>query len=162
MPNTIHIPTPLRPFTDKQEAVQVDGATVGELLTDLTTRHSGLRKHLYTDEGRLRNFVNVYLNDEDIRYLQKEATPVASGDTMYTSSYFLLIHLLLDYGPSTRRCARSLRARSQSTSDTGASGLYTFITFWMPSTANISAASAALAMNSSSPSRSSGSNFAST
>ncbi len=82
MPNTIHIPTPLRPFTDKQEAVQVSGATVGELLTDLTTRHSGLRKHLYTDEGRLRNFVNVYLNDEDIRYLQKEQTPVKPGDTL--------------------------------------------------------------------------------
>src|SRR5688572_8808609 len=82
MPNTIHIPTPLRPFTDKQEAVQVTGATVGELLTDLTTRHSGLRKHLYTDEGRLRNFVNVYLNDEDIRYLQKEQTPVKPGDTL--------------------------------------------------------------------------------
>ena len=82
MPNTIHIPTPLRPFTDKQEAVQVNGATVGELLTDLTTRHSGLRKHLYTDEGRLRNFVNVYLNDEDIRYLQKEQTPVKPGDTL--------------------------------------------------------------------------------
>ena len=82
MPNTIHIPTPLRPFTDKQEAVQVDGATVGELLADLTTRHSGLRKHLYTDEGRLRNFVNVYLNDEDIRYLQKEQTPVKPGDTL--------------------------------------------------------------------------------
>jgi len=82
MPNTIHIPTPLRPFTDKQEAVQVDGATVAELLTDLTTRHSGLRKHLYTDEGRLRNFVNVYLNDEDIRYLQKEQTPVKPGDTL--------------------------------------------------------------------------------
>ena len=45
--------------------------TVGELLADLTTRHDGLRKHLYTDEGRLRNFVNVYLNDEDIRYLQR-------------------------------------------------------------------------------------------
>src|SRR5687768_7385497 len=82
MPNTIHIPTPLRPFTDRQEAVQVTGATVGELLTDLTTRHSGLRKHLYTDEGRLRNFVNVYLNDEDIRYLQKEQTPVKPGDTL--------------------------------------------------------------------------------
>ena len=75
MPNTIHIPTPLRPFTDKQEAVQVDGATVGELLTDLTTRHSGLRKHLYTDEGRLRNFVNVYLNDEDIRYCLLYTSP---------------------------------------------------------------------------------------
>ena len=82
MPNTIHIPTPLRPFTDKQDAVEVNGATVGELLADLTTRHAGLRKHLYTEEGRLRNFVNVYLNDEDIRYLQREQTPVKAGDTL--------------------------------------------------------------------------------
>ena len=82
MPNTIHIPTPLRPFTDKQESVQVSGATVGELLADLTKKHDGLRKHLYTDEGKLRNFVNVYLNDEDIRYLQREATPVKPGDSL--------------------------------------------------------------------------------
>src|SRR6185503_3767909 len=82
MPNTIHIPTPLRPFTDKKESVEVSGATVGELLKDLTTRHDGLKKHLYTDEGRLRNFVNVYLNDEDIRYLQKEQTPVKPGDSL--------------------------------------------------------------------------------
>src|SRR6185503_18281254 len=82
MPNTIHIPTPLRPFTDKKESVEVSGATVGELLKDLTTRHDGLKKHLYTDEGKLRNFVNVYLNDEDIRYLQKEQTPVKSGDSL--------------------------------------------------------------------------------
>jgi len=82
MPNTINIPTPLRPFTDKQEAVEVSGATVGELLADLTTRYGGLRKHLYTEEGRLRNFVNIYLNDEDIRYMQKEQTPVKAGDTL--------------------------------------------------------------------------------
>src|SRR5687768_8918347 len=82
MSNTIHIPTPLRPFTDKKESVEVSGATVGDLLKDLTTRHDGLRKHLYTDEGRLRNFVNVYLNDEDIRYLQKEQTPVKPGDSL--------------------------------------------------------------------------------
>src|SRR5687768_1789669 len=82
MANTIHIPTPLRPFTDKKESVEVNGKTVGELLADLTTRHEGLRKHLYTDEGRLRNFVNVYLNDEDIRYLQKEQTPVKPGDSL--------------------------------------------------------------------------------
>lgn len=80
--NTIHIPTPLRPFTDKLEAVEVTGATVGELLTDLTTRYAGLKNHLYTNEGKLRNFVNVYLNDEDIRYLQKEQTPVKSGDSL--------------------------------------------------------------------------------
>src|SRR5688572_19578387 len=82
MPNTIHIPTPLRPFTDKKESVEVSGTTVGELLADLTKRHEGLRKHLYTDQGKLRNFVNVYLNDEDIRYLQKEQTPVKPGDTL--------------------------------------------------------------------------------
>src|SRR4030095_9110397 len=82
MPNTINIPTPLRPFTDKKESVEVSGATVGELLADMTTRYEALRKHLYADSGKLRNFVNVYLNDEDIRYLQKEATPVKSGDTL--------------------------------------------------------------------------------
>jgi adenylyltransferase/sulfurtransferase len=82
MPNTIHIPTPLRPFTDKQESVEVNGGTVGELLADLTTRYEGLKKHLYADDGRLRNFVNVYLNDEDIRYLQREKTPVKPGDSL--------------------------------------------------------------------------------
>src|SRR6266508_3813412 len=82
MANTINIPTPLRPFTDKKESVEVSGATVGELLADLTTRYEGLRKHLYADDGRLRNFVNVYLNDEDIRYLQQEKTPVKPGDSL--------------------------------------------------------------------------------
>jgi adenylyltransferase/sulfurtransferase len=82
MPNTIHIPTPLRPFTEKKESVEVNGGTVGELLADLTKKYEGLRKHLYTDDGRLRNFVNVYLNDEDIRYLQKEKTPVKPGDAL--------------------------------------------------------------------------------
>jgi adenylyltransferase/sulfurtransferase len=82
MPNTIHIPTPLRPFTDKKESVDVSGGTVGELLADLTKQYDGLRKHLYTDEGKLRNFVNVYLNDEDIRYLEREKTPVKPGDSL--------------------------------------------------------------------------------
>ena len=82
MPNIIHIPTPLRPFTDKKEAVEVSGATVGELLADLTTKYEGLRRHLYADDGRLRNFVNVYLNDEDIRYLEREKTPVKPGDAL--------------------------------------------------------------------------------
>ena len=82
MANTIHIPTPLRPFTDKHESVEVSGVTVGELLADLTTRYAGLRKHLYTEEGKLRNFVNVYLNDEDIRYMQREQTPVKPGDSL--------------------------------------------------------------------------------
>jgi adenylyltransferase/sulfurtransferase len=82
MANTSLIPTPLRPYVDKQESVEVSGSTVGEALAHLTTRYGDLRKHLYNEEGRLRSFVNVYLNDEDIRYLQKEQTPIAPGDTL--------------------------------------------------------------------------------
>src|SRR5205809_7523847 len=78
----ILIPTPLRPYTDKQDAVDASGATVGELLADLTRKHTGLKAHLYNDQGKLRSFVNVYVNDEDIRYLQKEQTPVAANDTV--------------------------------------------------------------------------------
>src|SRR3954465_888925 len=78
----ILIPTPLRPYTDKQDAVDASGATVGELLADLTAKHAGLKAHLFNEQGKLRSFVNIYVNDEDIRYLQKEQTPVASGDTL--------------------------------------------------------------------------------
>jgi adenylyltransferase/sulfurtransferase len=82
MATKILIPTPLRPYTDKKDAVEADGRTVGELLADLTRRHAGLKAHLYNDQGKLRSFVNVYVNDEDIRYLQKEQTPVSAADTV--------------------------------------------------------------------------------
>src|ERR1700755_3467829 len=78
----ILIPTPLRPYTDKQDAVDASGATVGELLADLTAKHAGLKAHLYNDQGKLRSFVNIYVNDEDIRYLQKEQTSVKTDDTV--------------------------------------------------------------------------------
>src|SRR5271156_4619349 len=76
------IPTPLRQFTGKQDSVQLKGATVGEVLTALTAQYAELKRHLYTDEGKLRSFVNVYVNDDDIRYLNKEATPLKDGDTV--------------------------------------------------------------------------------
>src|ERR1700710_1234195 len=79
---TILIPTALRPFAENKEQMQLAGATVGEMLGQLTGTYADLKKHLYNDGGQLRSFVNVYLNDEDIRYLQKDATPVASGDTV--------------------------------------------------------------------------------
>ncbi len=82
MATRILIPTPLRPYTDKQEAVEAEGRTIGELLTDLTRKYTGLKSHLYNEQGKLRSFVNVYLNDEDVRYLQKEQTPVSPGDTI--------------------------------------------------------------------------------
>ena len=82
MATKILIPTPLRPFTEKLDAVEIDGATVGELLLNLTTKYSGLKQHLYATDGKLRSFVNVYVNDDDIRYLQKDQTPLKSGDTV--------------------------------------------------------------------------------
>jgi sulfur-carrier protein adenylyltransferase/sulfurtransferase len=82
MATKILIPTPLRPFTDKLDAVEIDGATIGEVLQNLTTRYGGLKQHLYSADGKLRSFVNIYVNDDDIRYLQKDQTPIKSGDTV--------------------------------------------------------------------------------
>ena len=76
------IPTPLRQFVDGQDTVEVEASTVGEALDKLTSQHTELRRHLFSDEGKLRSFVNVYMNDEDIRYLDKEATAVSADDTI--------------------------------------------------------------------------------
>ncbi len=76
------IPTPLRQYADNQDTVELTGGTVGEVLAELTSRYGGLKRHMYSEEGRLRSFVNVYVNDEDIRYLKKEATALAAGDTI--------------------------------------------------------------------------------
>ena len=82
MPVKVLIPTPLRPFTNQQPAVQAEGGTVGEVLRSLTTAHRELAPHLFASDGQLRSFVNIYLNDEDIRYLDRERTPVAATDTV--------------------------------------------------------------------------------
>ena len=80
---TIFIPTPLRGFSGGKDAVEMDAATVAEALDGLTKAHPDLRKHLFSAEGKLRAFVNVYLNDEDIRYLpEKDATAVKASDTL--------------------------------------------------------------------------------
>ena len=76
------IPTPLRPYTGQQDAVELEGGTVGEILSALTSRYAELRRHLYADDGKLRHFVNVYVNDDDIRYLDREATALKSGDVI--------------------------------------------------------------------------------
>ncbi len=76
------IPTPLRQYVDKKDSVQAEGATAGEVLAALTAAHPDLKKQIYTDEGKLRSFVNVYLNDEDIRYLDKEKTAVSTSDVL--------------------------------------------------------------------------------
>jgi molybdopterin converting factor small subunit len=78
----VHIPTPLRQYAGKHASVQVKAATIADALSELVAQHPDLRRHLYTEDGKLRAFVNVYLNDEDIRYLQKEATAVTESDTI--------------------------------------------------------------------------------
>jgi len=82
MAHRIMIPTPLRPFADRQDVVEVDGGTVGELLQALVSKYGDLRRHLYNDDGKLRSFVNVYVNDEDIRHLDREKTALKTGDTV--------------------------------------------------------------------------------
>ena len=82
MANKVLIPTPLRPFTGRRDVVELEGGTVGELLANLTAQYGDLRQHLYSAEGKLRSFVNVYVNEDDIRYLQREQTPLAPGDVV--------------------------------------------------------------------------------
>jgi adenylyltransferase/sulfurtransferase len=78
----IQIPSPLRQYTGKQANVSVPAKTVGDALSSLVAQHPDLKRHLYTDDGKLRAFVNVYVNDEDMRYLQKEATALRETDTI--------------------------------------------------------------------------------
>ena len=76
------IPTPLRAYANKQDSVNVQASTVGEALNSLTAQFGELKRHLYAEDGRLRSFVNVYVNDEDIRYLQRDDTRLKEGDTI--------------------------------------------------------------------------------
>ena len=79
---TIIIPTPLRQFAGGQAEIEVEAATAGEALNALTTQFADLKKHLYNDQNKLRNFVNVYVGHEDIRHLDGEDTPVKDGETV--------------------------------------------------------------------------------
>jgi MoaD family protein len=78
----VNIPTPLRVYAGKKDSAEVSAATVGEALGQLTAQYGDLKKHLFTEDGKLRSFVNVYVNDEDIRYLAKENTPTKDGDVV--------------------------------------------------------------------------------
>ena len=79
---TITIPTPLRKYAGNKSEIKVEAATAGEALSQLASDHSELRPHLYTDQNALRNFVNIYVNEEDIRHGNGPDTPVKDGDTI--------------------------------------------------------------------------------
>lgn len=82
MPVTVRIPTPLRKFTNDQSDVEIDGGTVGEVLDNLEAAHVGIKEKLVNDDGTIRRFVNIYVNDEDIRFLDGAETPVQDGDSV--------------------------------------------------------------------------------
>jgi sulfur-carrier protein len=76
----VRIPTPLRSYTKNQEEVEVKGATIGEVLADLERTCPGIGSRILDDKGALRRYVNVFCNDEDVRYLEELKTPVKDGD----------------------------------------------------------------------------------
>ncbi len=77
---TVRIPTPLQEFTQQQDAVEIGGADIKEVLENLDRQFAGIRQRLYDEQGKLRRFVNIYVNQEDIRFLQGEGTAVSDGD----------------------------------------------------------------------------------
>jgi molybdopterin synthase sulfur carrier subunit len=80
MPKKVRIPTPLRKLTHDEELVEVNAATVGAAIAELQTRYPGIKERLMDDNGEVRRFVNVYVNEEDIRFLQNQQTPLKDGD----------------------------------------------------------------------------------
>ena len=80
MPVQIRIPTPLRKLTHDEEVVETSAETIGDAITDLESRYPGLQERLLDDDGQVRRFVNVYVNEEDIRFLQEKETPLKDGD----------------------------------------------------------------------------------
>lgn len=79
---TIRIPTTLRTLTGGESQVQVEGSTVGEVLGNLDAAHAGFADRLFDEEGNLRRFVNVFVADDDVRYLDGVSTPVPDGETV--------------------------------------------------------------------------------
>ncbi|GAT31962.1 MoaD/ThiS family protein [Spartobacteria bacterium LR76] len=80
MPIQVRIPTPLRKLTGENEVVEAEGATVSEIFKSLETTYPGLGERILDEQGAVRRFVNVYLNEDDIRFLNELATPVKEGD----------------------------------------------------------------------------------
>lgn len=80
MPKNVRIPTPLRKLTNNEELVAINGATIAEAIAELQTRFPGIQERLMDEKGEVRRFVNVYVNEEDIRFLKNQDTPLKDGD----------------------------------------------------------------------------------
>ena len=82
MPTKVRIPTPLRKLTNNEEVVEVTAATVAAAIAELQTRYPGIKERLVDEKGEVRRFVNVYVNEEDIRFLQNQGTALKDGDEL--------------------------------------------------------------------------------
>jgi sulfur-carrier protein len=80
MPKNVRIPTPLRKLTNNEELVEINAPTIGEAITELQSRYPGIGERLVDEKGEVRRFVNVYVNEEDIRFLKNRETPLKDGD----------------------------------------------------------------------------------
>ena len=80
MAKNVRIPTPLRKLTNNEELVEINAATIGEAFAELQVRYPGIKERLVDDNGEVRRFVNVYVNEEDIRFLENQRTPLKDGD----------------------------------------------------------------------------------
>jgi molybdopterin synthase sulfur carrier subunit len=80
MAKKVRIPTPLRKLTNNEEVVEVSAATIGDAISELQTRYPGIKERLVDESGSVRRFVNVYVNEEDIRFLQNQQTKLNDGD----------------------------------------------------------------------------------
>jgi molybdopterin synthase sulfur carrier subunit len=80
MATKVRIPTPLRKLTNNEEVVEIKANTIGDAIAELQSRFPGIKERLVDDNGEVRRFVNVYVNEEDIRFLQNQQTPLKDGD----------------------------------------------------------------------------------
>ena len=80
MPKKVRIPTPLRKLTNNEELIEVNAGTIGDAICELQTRYPGIKDRLLDENGSIRRFVNVYVNEEDIRFLQNQQTTLKEGD----------------------------------------------------------------------------------
>ena len=80
MPKKVRIPTPLRKLTNNEELIEINAATIGEAIAELQNRFPGIQERLVDEKGEVRRFVNVYVNEEDIRFLKNRETPLKDGD----------------------------------------------------------------------------------
>jgi sulfur-carrier protein len=76
----VRIPTPLRPMTGGKSEVDIQGSSIAEIIDNLGTAHPGIKERLYDEQGEIRRFINIYVNEEDIRFLTGKDTPLKDGD----------------------------------------------------------------------------------